>query len=188
MSDAYPKIIWLNRYIIKFAVFVPMILIEIALLIIAIVGEFSQSDWVAYYIAAPAIFVGAFVIYFVVRALYRARLECYLDKIVVVCVKDSVTYIVDKNLKIYFTKSSWDAEDGGTGIPIFYKTGDEITFENTALPDAPKFSARLSYRDFVILADMYPENVEPEFRAYDVSDLENEIKTEENNTNNRREI
>ena len=185
-GEGYPKIIWLNRYLIKMAVFVPMIFIEIALLIIALVGEFAPSDWNAYYIAAPVIFVASFVIYFVVRGLYRARLECYPDKIVVVRAKSTITYVVDKNFKIYFHKSDWEVVPAD--IPVPFRTGDEIFFENTAVPDSPKFSARLNYKNFVILADVYPNNVEPKYRAYDAQDLENEIKTEEYNEDNRREL
>ena len=164
----YPVIIWLNRYAIKFVIVAFAIILEVAMLIIALVGEFSAQDWTLFYWVVPSIIIFSFILYFVIRLVYRARLECYPDEIVVVEAKKTIAFEVSDSLKIEFSKSSWDIEDGGTGIPMLFKSGDTIRIENTNQPTNGRVTALVPYKYFIILADMYPKNVEAKYRAVDL--------------------
>lgn len=169
--NKYPIIIKLNKYFIKFSIIVPIVFLELVVWLIFFLSDYENNFALFVYIFSPLLVVFGIVLYFIVCKIYKTRLECFPDKIVIEKRKSSTIFLVKDTLKISYVKSGWDCEVYDF-IPFFYRTGNSIIIEDIEQNEY-RFYANISYKDFCILADMYPNNVDEQYRAYDI---EKEIK------------
>ena len=163
--NEYPVIIKLNRYYIKVAIILPIVFIAVLLWVCYFCTD-SSSYSLFVYIFTPLLILFGFALYFLVCKIYKTRLECFPDKIVIEKRNSSTIFLVKDTLRIAYSKSSWDCNTFEI-IPVFYRTGNSIVIEDTA-QDNFRFFANISYKEFCKLADMYPENVDEKYRANDI--------------------